>query len=136
MDKVLPTIRKLMSHLDDESDNYVNTEYFLEVILNSPEVSAYTENKHKYKDKLKQNTYVWESVNMMKMKVDSLLDKVNQILMRRQDFPEDTTAEIEHALATWAELPFVKFYENGLCPKIKESSSVKTYASYISEASK
>ena len=62
MDKVLPTIRKLMSHLDDESDNFVNTEYFLEVILNSPEVTAYTERKHLYKGQLNQNAYRWEQV--------------------------------------------------------------------------
>lgn len=73
------------------------------------------------------------------LKVESLLSQINQILMRGFSYPEDQTAEIENAIATWHELPFVRYYEEGLCAtkaKTEQRSQMERFSSYISKGDK
>lgn len=69
--------------------------------------------------------------SQMKLKVKYLIGQINGILMRTHDFEDDRTAEVEAAISEWHCSPFMKFYESGLCKKIKEEQVLEAYVSYI-----
>ena len=64
--------------------------------------------------------------------IDRILERLNQIHIGKTfEFEEDRTARIKKTMEQFGCLPFVKFFNAGMCEKIKEQQVVESYADYI-----